>query len=319
MSSPRSFQPALIEFIRYLRIERNASPHTLTNYHADIQQFQSTFQNKELALDNINRDIARQFLMMLAETGLKRSSVLRKLSSLRTFCRYLCRQGILQNNPFENLSPRNQTRPLPRVFSIDEVNRLLDAPDIYWQRHITTSKRHHLSGSPRFAATRDKALLEVIYSGGLRISEAVGINDKDIDFYSRSLLIRGKGKKERFSLLGTAAIKGLRLYLSERKKLISTTAAQQIPLFINQKGQRLSSRSVQRNFKLYLAEAQLFSELTPHSLRHSFATHLLDAGADLRSVQEMLGHANLSSTQLYTHISKERLIKAYKKAHPRMS
>ncbi len=191
--------------------------------------------------------------------------------------------------------------------------RLLAAPSQYWGKMAVSGSK----GDVVFASARDVAILEVLYSGGLRISEAIGLNLADLDFLSGSCVVRGKGKKERICLLGRPAITALRRYLQERERLGLAGARQPGPLFLNQEGARLTPRSVQRQLKLYLREAGLPSSYTPHKLRHSFATHLLDAGADLRSVQELLGHANLSTTQIYTHVSAERLISAYDQAHPR--
>ncbi len=318
MNPKSNFDEEANRFLRYLKTERDASPHTIDNYRRDICQF------KEFAIpescSSISDSIftihtARKFMMELTKKELARNSILRKISSLRSFCRYLIREEVLSNNPFSGLNTLGKPRNLPHVFSIQEINKLLSAPEGYWDR--AENSKSEDTNYHKFAMMRDKALIEVIYSAGLRISEAVGLRKDDIDFYSRSFVVRGKGKKERFCMLGHPAIVALKGYLTERQNMNLGCKHDSGPLFVNKFGNQISSRSVQRFFKLYLREAGLAFDLTPHALRHSFATHLLDAGADLRSVQEMLGHANLSTTQIYTHISPERLLSAYKKAHPR--
>lgn len=314
-----AFLQVLSGFLRYLRAERQASPHTLENYRRDILQFafcifpdgtERTVDAATFSLEN-----ARLFLLSLHEQELKRASILRKISSLRSFCRYLVREEKLQNNPFAALKTPSRGRPLPKFFSREEVDKLLAAPETYWRKRSLLAKGSQ--GDPAFSTYRDQAILEVIYSGGLRISEAVNLNLEQIDFYAKSFRVYGKGRKERVCMLGKPAIHALRQYLKRRQEIGLGNKRARGPLFLNAKGGRLSARSIQRSFKYYLQEAGLPFDLTPHCLRHSFATHLLDAGADLRSVQEMLGHANLSTTQIYTHVSIERLIRVYEKAHPR--
>ena len=306
-------------FLHYLRTEKDASPHTIDGYKRDINQYKdlvwSPTETSGISLEHFDLRSARKFLVELNEMQLERTSISRKISSLRSFCRYLIREDVLAHNPFAGLSPQRRARKLPHVFSVIEIDKLLSAPGVYWHR-LSQSPRPP-NGSPEFAAKRDQAILEVIYSAGLRISEVVGLRYEDIDFYSSNFVVRGKGKKERICILGRPAIKALKEYLSERQKLGLGDKHERGFLFVNQRGSPITARSVQRYFKVYLTEVGLLPELTPHVLRHSFATHLLDAGADLRSVQEMLGHASLSTTQIYTHISSERLIAAYKKAHPR--
>ena len=195
------------------------------------------------------------------------------------------------------------------------MNKVLNAPSGYFQK-VKNIKGSN-SAFAAFAAKRDQAILEILYSAGLRISEVIDLHYEDIDFYSRSFKIRGKGKKERYGILGAPAVAAVRDYLSSRDSLGLGKKHAKGPLFVNKLGTPISARSVQRSFKRYLGEAGLPFDLTPHALRHSFATHLLNAGADLRSVQEMLGHSSLSTTQIYTHVSPERLISVYAKTHPR--
>ena len=317
--NPTPYQKYIDRFMHYLRTERDASTHTVNNYKRDIVQYVNLTVGRQDGSGEVQTyfDLlsARKFVVELHALELERTSISRKISSLRSFCRFLIREGTLTNNPFAGLSPQRKARKLPHVFSVDEVGRLLCAPATYWRR-IAQNPRP-LLGSPEFAAKRDQAILEVIYSAGLRISEVIGLRYEDINFYSNSFTVRGKGKKERICILGRPAIKAIKAYLKEREIVGLGHKYAQGQLFKNQRGTALTARSVQRSFKIYLKEAGLPFDLTPHALRHSFATHLLDAGADLRSVQEMLGHASLSTTQIYTHISSERLISAYNKAHPR--
>ena len=234
---------------------------------------------------------------------------------MRSFYRYMQREQLAHDNPFSGLIAPKRQKLLPKYMTVEEVGRLLDTPQLFWkdayEKEIAKDEE-----SARFSAARDAAILEVIYSGGLRISEALGLNMEDLDLISGVMRVRGKGKKERLCGLGNPAIRALRKYFPVRR-MRSGNERRNAPVFVNRFGQRLTTRSFQRNFKLYLRAAGLPLDMTPHKLRHSFATHLLDAGADLRSVQELLGHANLSTTQIYTHISTERMKAVYNKAHPR--
>jgi integrase/recombinase XerC len=299
--------------MRYLCLERDASVHTLKAYRRDIAQFASLVWPEGGAAPDwqgVDSTMVRQFLMRLQQNGLGRSSVQRKLSSLRSFGRFLVREGLLPGNPFSGVLAAKRPQRLPKVLSVSEVDRLLAAPADYWKLQAETAAD--------FAAKRDAAMLEVIYSGGLRISEAVQLDLAHLDFYSETFVVRGKGRKERMCALGRPAIKALKDYLRVREAVGLGGRRQPGPLFVNQRdGARITARSVQRFFKIYLATAGLPPNYTPHQLRHSFATHLLDSGADLRSVQELLGHASLSTTQIYTHVSAERMLEVYRQAHPR--
>lgn len=308
-------------FLQYLHAERGASPHTVAAYQRDLLQFAAalgeTPAKLRLGPATLNVPVARQYLQVLVQQDLARTSLQRKRSAMRSFCRWLVREGVLQENPFAALSSPRSERKLPQVAAVAEVGRLLDAPAQHWAQAPPGTN----PGDADFAAARDAAILEVIYSAGLRISEAVALNLEDIDVLSGTFKVRGKGRKERLCRLGQPALRALRAYLTQRERLGLGGKRARGALFVNQRGQptgaRLTPRSVQRAFKDYLRQAGLSPELTPHILRHSFATHLLDAGADLRSVQEMLGHASLTTTQIYTHVSAERLLAAYAKAHPR--
>ena len=307
-------------FLAYLRAERNASSHTLESYRMDIEQFTRMIlkvevDSSEVNWDDVSMHDARTFVVALQNEALTKTSIIRKMSALRSFYRYLLREGKVSNNPFSGLTSPKRGKLLPKYMTVAEVSHLLDAPSAYWQvangQQLTKSDAH-----VELSIARDSAILEVIYSGGLRISEAIGLNLGSIDLISGVMLVRGKGKKERICALGAPAESALRNYLAVRRNWTSDDR-KEAALFVNQDGNRITTRSFQRNFKLYLEQADLPADLTPHKLRHSFATHLLDAGADLRSVQELLGHANLSTTQIYTHISSERLKTVYAKAHPR--
>ncbi len=315
--------PWVSRFRRHLETERNASRHTIDAYFRDLYQFVRTQRwplaaGQPLPWGTLSRDGARRFLIDLQKEKLSRRSMLRKLSALRTFCRFLVREGLLPGNPLTGISSLKAPKVLPQFLSPDQVKRLLAGPEAYWRQALPADAAAADRAAADFAGHRDAALLEILYSGGLRISEAVGLNLDEFDLRSGQFKVRGKGKKERVCFLGQPAVHALEAYLAVRGRCAAEANPAGAPLFVNQRdGGRLTARSVQRSFKLYLRQAGLPPDCTPHKLRHSFATHLLDAGADLRAVQEMLGHVSLSTTQIYTHISAERLMQAYAKAHPR--
>ncbi len=308
----------LERFIKYLSLEKQASNHTIESYRLDIQQFIAMLANGDENFDaweKFDRDDARSYLQELHKLSLTKNSIARKLASMRSFYKFMRMEGVVESNPFMRLPAQGRERKLPQVMSLGAVERLINAVEPYWRDQLARglAKNEEIAA---FILARDKALIEVIYSGGLRISEAVGLNFKDMDILGGSVLVHGKGKKERLCALGRPARTALRSYLQQRR-LRSPAETPTSPVFINRNCGRLNARSFQRNLKDYLAAAGLPTDLTPHKLRHSFATHLLDAGADLRSVQEMLGHADLGTTQIYTHVSSERMKEAYRKAHPR--
>jgi len=309
--------PLLDGFIRYLEIERNASPHTVDAYRRDIAEFGLRIRDDENFSDwtNVDHDQARTFVMKLFDAGDSKRSVQRKLSSLRSFYRFLIKHEQMTDNPFSGLAPIKSDKPLPVVMSISDIDRLIAGVRTYWQS-AAASGLSKSEDSAEFAEARDTAMIELIYSGGLRISEAVGLNLGDVDLNNKLVLVRGKGKKERLAAVGTPCCSALRAYYPRRRS-VGAERAVDAPLFVNRFGSRITARSFQRNLKNYLMTAGLPPDFTPHKLRHSFATHLLDAGADLRSVQEMLGHENLSTTQIYTHVSAERMRQVYKNSHPR--
>jgi integrase/recombinase XerC len=273
-------------FLDYLRAERDASPLTLRNYSADLAAFQAWRTVDWTSVDAFH---LRAYLVHLNERKYDRPTIHLKMSALRSFYRWLVRSERIKQNPVIGLTLPKKHRKLPKFLTIQQIEDLLKAPE----------------------NVRDRAILEVLYSAGLRIHELTGLNDDDLDVLGEVARVRGKGKKERLAPLGAPAIEALQKYLDFRQR------SARGPLFVNRFGGRLTARSVQRMLKKYLLAVGLDPSLTPHKLRHSFATHMLDAGADLRSVQELLGHANLSTTQIYTHITPERLKKVYEKAHPR--
>jgi integrase/recombinase XerC len=312
--------PAVAHFLHYLTDERNASRHTVSNYLVDIAQFArlkwSEAAGPPFAWKSCDRFAARRFLVEFQKAGRKATTSGRKLSSLRSFFKFLEREGRVEINPFGGVRAPKRMRSLPEVLSIEEVGRLIEAPECI-RRREAAGKQGGPSAAADYAALRDAAILEVLYSSGARLSEVAGGNEADVDFLAGVMKVRGKGKKERLCPLGNPACRALRKVLEKSGALWAPAPRGQSPLFRNLDGKRLTPRSIQRMMKRCLIEANLNPNFSPHALRHSFATHLLDAGADLRSVQELLGHASLSTTQIYTHVSVEHLKKAYEKAHPR--
>jgi len=313
--------PAVSQFVSYLRAERNASDHTLAAYLSDIRQFCVQLWGEEsrppFAWKTPDRYAARRFLASFQKAGRSPATARRKMSSLRSFFRFLMREGIVKNNPFSSLQQPRPSRHLPNILSQAEVLRLLEAP-AHLRKVARAKAKKRTSHFADYAALRDTAILELLYSTGMRIAELCGLTDARLDLLSGTALVRGKGKKERFCPIGRPAVLALQAALDARDGWLATLGVERTTaLFVNQRGGRLTPRSVERQLKTYLLEAELNPGITPHVLRHSFATHLLDAGADLRSVQELLGHASLSTTQIYTHVSVERLKEEYGKAHPR--
>ncbi len=307
----------LEEFLQYLRIERNASAHTIAAYGRDIAEFGREVHDDARFDDwrSVDRDQVRKFLTALHDREDSKRTVARKVSALRSLFRFFIRRGVLAENPFASLPPLRADHPLPRVLNVSEIDRLIEAVSVFWRDAAGAGSVKSDFGA-EFSSARDAAMIEAIYSGGLRIGEAVGLDLGDVNLASGIMSVRGKGKKERLAALGKPSVAALKRYLKLRREA-GGSRERNAPLFLNQSGTRLTARSFQRNLKNYLNTAGLPPDFTPHKLRHSFATHLLDAGADLRSVQELLGHENLSTTQIYTHVSVQRLKKVYKQAHPR--
>jgi integrase/recombinase XerC len=313
--------PAVAQFVRHLRAERNASEHTVAAYLSDLLQFCSQMWGEGVVppfpWKSPDRFVARRFLASFQKAGLAPATASRKMSSLRSFFRYLVREGVVKDNPFAGLQQPKARRRLPNVLSQAEVLRLLEAP-ARLREQARAKEEKTAARFADYAALRDTAILELLYSTGMRIAELCGLTDARLDLLSGTALVRGKGKKERFCPIGRPAAKALQAALDGREGLLAYLGLPRATaLFLNARGGRLTPRSVERSLKKYLAEAELDPAVTPHVMRHSFATHLLDAGADLRSVQELLGHASLSTTQIYTHVSVERLKEEYGKAHPR--
>jgi len=291
-------QELIKQFTTYIADERNLSPHTRVAYLQDLGEFQCFLErhggsSKEtlVRLDNI---LLRRYLAELHKRN-QRTSIARKLSTLRTFFRYLVREGQLPSNPAEGLSTPKLNRYLPKTLSVDEATALME-------RGYDSS----------LLDLRDRAIVELFYSSGLRVSELTGLDIGALDLRENLVRVLGKGRKERIVPIGRKAHEALLAYLEERN-----LPDEKEPLFLNARGGRLTPRSVQRNLKTRLIKAGLIKDISPHALRHSFATHLLDGGADLRAIQELLGHASLSTTQKYTQVSVDQLMSVYDKAHPR--
>lgn len=282
------------KFIRYLEIEKNYSKHTVLNYNFDLEDFSKFLGDK--TVEAVEYLLIRKYLAVLKENNLNARTVSRKLSALRSFFKFLTREGYLKANPIAGVSSPKQDKHLPLFLTEEEVKRLIEAS-------IS-------NGQEKEMFLRDTAILETFYSTGVRISELVGVNLHDVDFIGGIIKVLGKGKKERIVPVGEYAIRAIRAYLDKRKQ-------QSQVLFLNKNGRRLTDRGVRGIVDKYIRAASLNKGVSPHTLRHSFATHLLNHGADLRSVQELLGHSNLSTTQIYTHLTTERLKNVYDKAHPR--
>lgn len=285
----------IARFLVYLQAEKNSSEHTVKNYSIDLRNFFSFM--KDVSIEKIDYLEIRRFLASLNEKGFSKSSISRKLACLRSFFKFLVRENHLKENPAASISTPKKDKKLPLFLEEKEVANLLDAP----QAESKIEKR-------------DKAILELLYSSGIRVSELVGLNVEDVDFFGEVLRVRGKGKKERLVPAGSKALNAIRDYLVFRGDGHGTSRG---PLFLNKGKTRLTDRSVRRIVLKYAQRIALNKNISPHVLRHTFATHMLDRGADLRSVQELLGHENLSTTQIYTHVTTKRLKEAYDNAHPR--
>lgn len=308
--------PDLDAFTRYLAGEKDASPHTLEHYARDILQFAEHLWPERPApypWRDVSKRRARSFLVALQKNGARPATTGRKLSSLRSLFTFLIREGRVEINPFAGLPVPKNDRTLPRILSPEEIGRLLDTPRRLLEEKGSTDV------FSMYQSARDTAILEVLYSSGVRISELTGLKEDRIDLISGMVRVLGKGRKERVCPLGEPAMDALREALDLRDVFRTSLGnpASRGALFLNKNGTPLSNRSIQRMMKGMLAAAGLPGDLYPHALRHSFATHLLDAGADLRSVQELLGHSSLSTTQIYTHVSIDRMKDVYRRAHPR--
>jgi len=334
--------PLINEFLNYLNYERHFSPHTAKCYVADLTQFcaylvreaagstpttptpspagggslgggtpygsggptagtavmvDTDLKQKLLAMTT---ETVKGFLAFLGQQDYSKSTTARKLATLRSFYKFCVRRSYIESNPLASIRMPKQEKRLPKFLTVEEVNKLLHTPD-----------------DGNLLGARDRAMLEVLYSTGIRVSELVDLNAEDVDFTAQLVRIRGKGKKQRNTPIGPTALGAIARYLELRRADARSASFDQRALFVNKHGQRLSTRSVRRKLDKYLAIAGLDPSVSPHTLRHSFATHMLDKGADLRSVQELLGHQSLSTTQIYTHLTTERMKQSYSDAHPR--
>ncbi len=290
-------------FLGYLESERDASPETLRAYAADLAAFANFAAPHADDFDPaaVTTVRLRHYLAHLRSGGAARATVARKVASLRSFFRYLLREGIVAHNPAADLRLPRRGKLLPAVLDEGEVTRLLDTPD-----------------PADLAGRRDRAILEVLYSTGMRIGELAAANLEDLDLLGEAIKAKGKGKKERLVPLGAPAVRALEDYLAIRASLAGPKRrTHPRALLVSRRGRRLVQRDIRRVFDKHARAAGLRANATPHTLRHSFATHMLNRGADLRAVQELLGHASLASTQIYTHVTTEQLKKVYRKAHPR--
>ncbi len=297
------FDNYIDEFLTHLRIGNNYSLHTINSYSIDLQQFILFLEEIEIfSIQSINYLIIRKYLAYIKDKLFSKSSIARKLACLRSFFRFLCQQGYLDDNPIIGISTPRQEKRLPKFLFLEEVKELLGTPE-----------------SNTLLGVRDLAILEIIYSSGLRLQEVVNLSLQDLDFLRGFLRVLGKGSKERLVPLGEFAQDALEKYLKEVRPQLQkkSTAIMTDKLFLNYRGTPLSGRSIQRLFDKHIKKLALKFKASPHTIRHTFATHLLESGADLRIVQELLGHENVSTTQIYTHVTKARLRKVYLQSHPR--
>ena len=282
------------KFINYLKVEKNAAANTIKNYKVDLDSFSLFLAGKDVA--GVDHLALRRFLAEMRAKSYAKRTIARKLASLRSFFKFLYREGYIKSNPVTAISSPRLDKKLPKFLDVGKVTQLILKPD---------------TGTS--AGLRDRAILETLYSTGIRVSELVGLDSDDIDFISGVIKVLGKGSKERMAPIGDEALAAIRRYNSDKDNKEKNKDA----VFLNSRGGRLTDRSVRRILDKYIHACAIEEKISPHSLRHSFATHLLDRGADLRSVQELLGHMNLSTTQIYTHVTMDRLKSVYDKAHPR--
>lgn len=301
----------LRQFLEHLRYERNVSAHTLRNYSSDLEQFhehlapaQVDGKRKEIPVKDIDHLTIREWMASLHADNKKKTSIARKLASLRTFFQFLVREGIQENNPAKLVATPKIERKLPNHLSMEDAVRFIESPDL-----------------ENDLGRRDRAILEFLYATGMRVGELTNLNLKDIDFREKLVRVTGKRKKQRILPFGEPALQSLMFYLNETRPTFLNncppTERDEQAVFLNYQGTRITTRSVGRMVDKYIKQVADIHDISPHSLRHSFATHLLDSGADLRDIQELLGHARLSTTQIYTHVSMEKLIEVYDRAHPK--
>lgn len=298
------------QFIEHLRYERNVSSHTLRNYQSDLEQFmdhlapaQQNGKRKSPEVKEIDHLTIREWMAALHQGHKSKSSIARKLAALRTFFQFLVREGLVEMNPAKLVSTPRTEKKLPQHLSIEDAIRFIETPDVETE-----------------LGQRDRAILELLYATGIRVGELVTLNLADIDFRNQLIRVTGKRRKQRIVPFGDPAGEALKKYLSVRDKLMMAAPVSkrdEEAVFLNYQGTRITTRSIGRMVEKYIRICAGVHNISPHALRHSFATHLLDSGADLRDIQELLGHARLATTQIYTHVSMEKLIEVYDKAHPK--
>ena len=283
------------KFMNYLKVEKNVSPHTVTNYTVDLEALGFFLGEKDVG--DVDHLALRRYLAEMPAKNYSKTTIARKLASMRSFFKFLYREGHIKSNPITAISTPKADKKLPVFLDVAKVMKLIQTPS-----------------STSVSGLRDRAILEMLYSSGIRVSELVGLDVDDVDFISGVAKVLGKGAKERVVPVGEAALTAIRKYLGT---VNAGARVERKALYLNRSGGRLTDRSVRRIIDKHIRACSMEVRISPHSLRHSFATHLLDRGADLRSVQELLGHMNLSTTQIYTHVTTERLKAVYDKAHPR--
>jgi len=303
-------QKYIDDFVAHLKYERNVSEHTLRNYVSDLMQFyddvapaDSEGNRREVEIKQIDHITIREFMAKLYAKSKKKTSIARKLATLRTFFKFLCREQILDHNPARLVSTPRIDKKLPNYLTIEDAVKLIETPE-----------------TDSALGKRDRSILEMLYSTGMRVSELTGLNLTDCDFENQTVRVKGKRKRERILPFGTQAREALSKYLGVRGEILMIAPEAErepLALYLNYQGTRITTRSVGRMIDKYIKICSNVHHISPHSLRHSFATHLLDAGADLRSIQELLGHVRLSTTQVYTHVSIQHLFDVYNKAHPK--
>lgn len=300
----------LQQFLQHLRYERNVSQHTLRNYSSDLEQFRDHLfkldKRADIPVGDIDHLTIREWMAELHADNRKKTSIARKLASLRTFFQFLVREAVLENNPAKLVATPRVERKLPNHLSMEDAVRFIETPDLNTD-----------------LGKRDRAILEFLYATGMRVGELVGLNLKDIDFREKLVRVTGKRKKQRILPFGEPSLQALLYYLNETRATFlgncPPATRDEQAVFLNYQGTRITTRSVGRMVDKYIKLCADIHDISPHSMRHSFATHLLDSGADLRDIQELLGHARLSTTQIYTQVSMEKLIEVYDRAHPKGS
>jgi tyrosine recombinase XerC len=289
------------EYLAYLSGEKNASPHTITAYRKDIEDYFDFLTKRQVATEKADHLLVRRYMMELQKNGISKNSMARKMSSLRSYYRYLVRENVIEDNPLTLVSTPKETKKLPKFVHYEDLRELFELPD----------------NSP--AGLRDRAMMELLYGGGLRVSEMCSLKLNQLIFPIRSVKVMGKGKKERLVPLGDYALKALSEYLEKgRPALVKVDNEEEQGVFLNQRnGHSITDRAVRDVLNKYVLRLSKTLKVSPHMLRHSFATHMLENGADIRIIQELLGHERLSTTQIYTHITKSHMMEIYKEAHPR--